>query len=248
MRTAISLSLSLALLGCPTPPTDGTTSPGNQPAAGSPTPPPMSAGGGGDVQPVENPGDVDAKAQVGTYTVANVPGDKLPVPDDTQPSSEEAQVEVKAGAHVFFTGEIVCSDCSPSLVLRVAPFVAPSEDAAEPSDEVTDDDFQPPPYQLAGAGSFSMAVPKYAGKVVLEVLDDRDGNGRPSQGEKFTVLHRQGTLTAGENQSGLKVDFSALPAAPGTPGAAVGGPPPVGEAAPPAGGPPPAEGAPPPAQ
>jgi hypothetical protein len=96
---------------------------------------------------------------------------------------------------------------------------------------------------------------------VLEVLDDRDGNGRPSQGEKFTVLHRQGSLTAGKNQSGLKVDFSALPAAPGTPDAAVGGPPPVGEGAPPTGGPPPvgegapptggpppAEGAPPPAQ
>jgi len=248
MRTVISLSLSLALLGCPTPPSDGTTAPNNQPAAGSPAPPPMAPAGGGDVQPVENPGDVDAKAQVGTYTVANVPGDKLPVPDDTQPSSEEAQAEVKAGEHVFFTGEIICSDCSTALVLRVAPFVTPSEDTVEPSDEVNDDDFQPPPYQLAGAGAFSMAVPKYSGKVVLEVLDDRDGNGRPSQGEKFTVLHRQGTLTAGQNQAGLKVDFSALPAAPGAPTGAVGGPPPVGEGTPPAGGPPPVDGAPPPAE
>jgi hypothetical protein len=208
----------------------------------------MAAAGGGDVQPVENPGDVDAKAQVGTYTVANVPGDNLPVPEDAQPSSEEAQAEVKAAPHVFFTGEIICSDCSSALVLRVAPFVTPSDDAGDANDEVNDDDFQPPPYQLSGAGSFSMAVPKYAGKVVLEVLDDRDGNGRPSQGEKFTVLHRQGTLTAGQNQSGLKVDFSALPAAPGAPDGAVGGPPPMGEGAPPAGGPPPADGAPPPVQ
>jgi len=201
----------------------------------------MASGASGDVQPVQNPGDVDAKALTGTYTVASVPGDELPVPADTQPSSDEAQAQVKAGDHVFFTGEVICTDCSDALVLRVAPFVTPSDDGKEPNDEVNDDDFQPPPYQLKGAGSFSMAVPKYAGKVVLEVLDDRDGNGRPSQGEKFTVLHRQGTLNAGQNQSDLKVDFSALPAAPGAPTGAAGGPPPVGGAMPPAGGPPPVQ-------
>ena len=59
-----------------------------------------------------------------------------------------------------------------------------------------------------------MAVPKYNGKVVLEVLDDRDGNGRPSKGEKFTVLHKMGEISAAKNQSGLTIDFSALPGVP----------------------------------
>jgi len=200
--------------------------------------------GGANLQPVENPGDVDEKAQVGTYTVSNVPVESVPVDDGTiQPTSAQAQMEVKSGDHVFFTGEIICADCSNTLILRVAPFVTPTEDGAPANEIGGEDDFSPPPYQLKGAGSFSMAVPKYSGKVVLEVLDDRDGNGRPSQGEKFTVLHRQGTLNAGKNQSGLTVDFSALPAAPGAPAGALGGPPPGG---PPPGGPPPAGNAAPP--
>ena len=247
MRPVITLSLSLALLGCPTPPTSGTTAPNNQPAAGSPPPPPMAGSdGGGNIQPVENPGEVNDNAQVGTYTVANVPNEAEPVPDGTQtPSSDEAQAEIKSGDHVFFSGEIICSDCSSALVLRVAPFVTPTDDGLPANENFGENEFSPPPYLLKGAGSFSMAVPKYSGKVVLEVLDDRDGNGRPSQGEKFTVLHRQGTLTAGKNQSGLKVDFSALPTAPGAPAGAggppPGGPPPAGDAAPPPGGPPPAQ-------
>ena len=245
MRSLISVSLCMALFGCPTPPDGGTSAGGgnNQPAGGAAPPPPMAGGGGGggNVQPVQNPGDVDTTAVKGTYTVANVPADEQPIPADMQPSSEEAQEQVKSGDHVFFSGEVACSDCSSALVLRVAPFVQPSEDGNAPTNEMSDGDFRPPPYTLKGAGSFSMAVPKYSGKVVLEVLDDRDGNGRPSQGEKFTVLHRQGTLTAGKNQTGLKVDFSALPAQPGAPGGAVGGPPPIEGAAPPPGGPPPAQ-------
>jgi len=241
MRFLISVSLSLAIFGCPTPPDGGTTGGGNnnQPAGGSPPPPPMASGASGGVQPVQNPGDVDDQALAGTYTVASVPSDEVPMPDDIQPTSDEAQALVKSGDHVTFSGQVICSDCSNALVLRVAPFVQPSEEGQEPDPVASNDEFRPPPFQLSGAGAFSMAVPKYAGKVVLEVLDDRDGNGRPSQGEKFTVLHRQGTLTAGKNQSGLKVDFSALPSTPGAPAGAAGGPPPIEGAAPPAGGPPP---------
>jgi hypothetical protein len=240
MRPLISVSLCLALLGCPTPPESGTVGGNNnQPAGGSPNPPPMVSGGSNDVQPVQEPGDVDDKATAATYTVTSIPNDELPVPDDVQPDSEADQAEVKAGEHVLFTGEVICTDCSGTLVLRVAPFVPPTDDGSAPGNKDMENDFQPPPYRLKGAGKFSMAVPTFDGKVVLEVLDDRDGNGRPSQGEKFTVLHLQGTLTAAKNQSGLKIDFSALPAAPGAPAGAIGGPPPMPGGAPPAGGPPP---------
>jgi hypothetical protein len=159
------------------------------------------------------------------------------------------QASIKAGDHVIFKGEIICSDCSSSLLIKVAPFVQPSDDPSHGStDPQADSEFNPPAFEVGGPGPFTMAVPKYAGKVVLEVLDDRDGNGLPSRGEKFTVLHDMGKITAGKNQSGLKIDFSAFPGQPGgQPGGPAGGP-----AGGPDGGPPPAgdgamppEGAPP---
>jgi hypothetical protein len=239
MRIATPL-LALALVGCPTPPDGGSTTnnPGGGGGGGGPAPAPM-AGGADGVQPVANPDEADPAAAAGTYVVNEAQlGEDLTEID--QPSSAEAQSEIKKGAHVTFQGEIICNDCSNSLVITVAPFVPPSEaqggTPSEPSDEL---DFRPPPFEVGGAGPFSMAVPVYKGKVVLEVLDDRDGNGRPSKGEKFTVLHKMGEISAAKNQSGLKIDFSALPGVPGG-GPPAGGPPPAGEGAMPPGGPPPA--------
>jgi len=233
--------LALALMGCPTPPDGGTTA-GNQPkAAKGPTPAPP-VGGDAAVQPVENPDEADPTATTGTYVVNEVHIDEAP-PEGTQPTSEEAQKQIKAGDHVTFTGEIICNDCTEALVITVAPFVQPSDDPSKIGSAPDETGFRPPPYQVGGAGPFSMAVPKYNGKVVLEVLDDRDGNGRPSKGEKFTVLHEMGKITAGKNFSGLKIDFSSLPTAPdGGAGTPAGGPPPAGDGAPPP------QGAPPPAQ
>ena len=227
--------LALALVGCPTPPDGGTTAGGGPSGGGAgPTPAPLVGGGTDGVQPVANPDEADPNASVGTYVVNQV-GIAENLTEADQPSSEEAQTEIKKGKHVTFKGEIICSDCSNALVITVAPFVPPTEEAGKGGAEPTDGDFRPPPFRVGGAGPFNMAVPFYNGKVVLEVLDDRDGNGRPSKGEKFTVLHELGKLSASKNQSGLKVDFSALPGGPG--------------GAPPAGGPPPAgEGAPPPAR
>jgi len=238
MRIATPL-LALVLVGCPTPPDGGSTS--NNPGGGgggAPPPPPTMAGGPDGAQPVANPDEADPGAAAGTYVVNEAQlGEDLTEID--QPSSSEAQAEIKKGDHVTFAGEIVCSDCSSSLVITVAPFVPPSETnngtAGEPTDEL---DFRPPPFEAGSPGPFSMAVPKYNGKVVLEVLDDRDGNGRPSKGEKFTVLHKMGEISAAKNQSGLTIDFSALPGVPGG-GAPAGGPPPAGEGAAPPGGPPP---------
>jgi len=238
MRTLTPI-LALALLGCPTPPDGGTTG-GNQPnAGGAPTPAP-SIGATDGAQPVEKPDEADPDAKGGTYVVNEVHIDDS-LDAAGQPTSEEAQKEIKAGDHVTFKGEIICPDCTSALVITVAPFVPPSDKAFEAGKAPAESDFKPPPYQVGGAGPFTMAVPKYAGQVVLEVLDDRDGNGRPSKGEKFTVLHEMGKLTAGKNMSDLKIVFSALPSAPGGASAAAGGPPPAGQGAPPpAGGPPPA--------
>lgn len=235
MRIIPSICLTLALLGCPTPPDGGTQGgPVNAPPGGGDAPPPPGAGADG-AQPVESPPEADPSSASGTYVVTQMPSDEPAPVEGSQPTSDQAQTEIKAGAHVIFKGEIKCEDCSGNMLVKVAPFVQPSEGdpesgkAMEPIDE---SGFQPPSFETA-PGPFTMAVPRYRGKVVLEVLDDRDGNGQPSRGEKFTVLHNQGKITAGKNQSGLVIDFSSLPGNPG------GGPPPGGDGAPPAGGPPP---------
>ena len=246
MRTIPSVCLALALLGCPTPPDGGTQGgPVNAPAAGGggdAPPPPQGAGADGG-PPVESPPEADPNAASGTYVVTQLPTDEAAPPEGDQPTSEQAQAAIKASDHVLFKGEIKCDDCSGNMLVKVAPFVQPTEDdpeagkAVEPADE---SGFQPPAFETS-PGPFTMAVPRYRGKVVLEVLDDRDGNGSPSRGEKFTVLHNQGKITAGKNQSGLVVDFSGLPGAPGgAPGGPAGGPPPAAPGSEvPAGGPPP---------
>mgnify|MGYP006202384247 CR=1 FL=1 len=93
MRTLTPL-LTLALLGCPTPP-DGGTKAGNQPnAGGGPTPAP-SIGANDGVQPVENPDEADPDAKGGTYVVNEVHIDDS-LGAAGQPTSEEAQKEIKA--------------------------------------------------------------------------------------------------------------------------------------------------------
>jgi hypothetical protein len=247
MRTIISLSLTLALWGCPTPP-DGATQGGgnNNPGAGGDMPPPLQGGtaGEGGMAGQDFP-EADPNATVGTYVVTNTPNGDPPLMEGEQPTSAQGQAFIKESEHVIFKGEIICDDCSASLLIKVAPFVPPTDEpgtgATGPGD---DSGFQPPAFEVGGPGPFTMAVPKYAGKVVLEVLDDRDGNGRPSRGEKFTVLHDMGKITAGKNQSGLKIDFAALTGQPGGPeGGPAGGPeggPAGGPEGGPAGGPPPA--------
>ena len=251
MRTITTLRLSLALWGCPTPP-DGGNQAGsnNNPGAGGggdmpPPPPGGTAGEGG--TPILDPPEADPNATVGTYVVTQLPNDEPAPPEGDQPTSAQVQASIKAGDHVIFKGEIICDDCSSSLLIKVAPFVQPSDD---PDQGATgpqgDSGFQPPAFEVGGPGPFTMAVPKYPGKVVLEVLDDRDGNGHPSRGEKFTVLHDMGKITAGKNQSGLKIDFSSLPGQPGgqpggPAGGPEGGPPPAGDGAMPPEGQPPAQ-------
>lgn len=254
MRTIITLSFSLALWGCPTPPDGGTQGGGNTPpaAGGDMPPPPPGAGGGDGGTPILDVPEADPNATVGTYVVTQLPSDELGQgatgsSEGVHPDQEHHQATIKAGDHVIFKGEIICSDCSSSLLIKVAPFVQPSDEPGQGEAGPQDDsEFKPPPFEVGGPGPFTMAVPRYPGKVVLEVLDDRDGNGLPSRGEKFTVLHDMGKITAGKNQSGLKIDFSAFPGQPGgqpggPAGGPEGGPPPAGEGAMPPEGAPPAQ-------
>ena len=103
------------------------------------------AGGADGIQPVENPDEADPDATVGTYVVNEVFVDEALSGVD-QPSSEEAQAEIKKGQHVTFKGEIICGDCSNALVITVAPLSHPVK---MPRTEVVSQppDFRPPPFR-----------------------------------------------------------------------------------------------------
>jgi hypothetical protein len=203
--------LVLLLVGCPTPPESSVGAgggPGGQPANGG-------GGGGaqggspGGVAPAT--GEVDGTSTTGAFVVADLPDELKNRPlDGDQPTPEEAQAKIRAGDHVLISGEIVCTDCKGQLVVNVAPFVEPSlsEPLGPTGSTPTGEGVEFAPMIVKGAGAFQIAVPKHAGKVVLEVIDDVDGNGLPSPGERLAVLHQLGKLTADKNHSGLKVDFS----------------------------------------
>jgi hypothetical protein len=197
------IPLVVLLAGCPTPPESGAGGGG----AGGP-------GGGGGVPPVAGgggAGTVDEGAKGGTFTVQKV--DDVPgQPVENGMSSAESQTLVKDGPHITLSGEILCTSCKGKLVFNVTPFQDPeNSDTKAPEKQMV---FQP--VVLDGAGAFNVAVPKHKGKLVIEVLDDQDGNGRPSPGEPFAVLHEHGKIGGRKSHTGLTVDFSQTPPPPPT--------------------------------
>jgi hypothetical protein len=132
---------------------------------------------------------------------------EVPSLQDDGLSSDEAQAKVKEGPHITLSGEIVCESCKGKLLFNVSPFEDPDGGDKDKPEKTLE--FHP--VLLDGAGTFSVAVPKYAGKIVIEVLDDQDGNGRPSAGEPFAVLHEQGKIAGRKSHTGLTVDFSQAP-------------------------------------
>jgi hypothetical protein len=223
--------LALLIAGCPTPPESsvGGGAPSGQAPGGG-------GGQGGVVAPT--PAEVDTTAKSGAFVITALPDEMKNRPaDGDQLTPEAAQAKVLAGDHITIKGQIVCSDCQGQLVVSVAPFVEPSDSEPAGPDEgiPVDEAMEFAPVVVRSVGSFEIAVPRHDGKVVLEVIDDVDGNGLPSPGERLAVVHRQGKLIANKNHVGLKVDFGQnLP----TPMGAFA-PPPAGEgAAPPPGGPP----------
>ncbi|MGB0640305.1 MAG: hypothetical protein ACPGTU_13270 [Myxococcota bacterium] len=136
---------------------------------------------------------------------------------------EKMQAEIRSGHHSMFSGKILCSTCSGPFIVKIMAFVKPSPTAA-----VTIEDGgapQPPTCGVGGHGSdvrfppiivdkpgpFEIAFPWHGYPVVIEVHQDSNGDGRPTPGEPFTVLHEGGALMGNEDRSGLVVDMDAAP-------------------------------------
>ena len=277
---AAALPLLLALVACPTPPEQ--TPQGGAPGAGGPP-------GGGPGGPGGPPGEGGAPGGPGGPGTPGTPGegeagtpgtpgmvtDGSPPPDGAEPPKppegtvqlvigqdstegppQKTQDQVKSGSHVTFSGKVACTaGCTGDMVLRVAAFVDPSAGNAAPSSTgpITAS-------KLDKVGAYTVLAPKSDVPVVLELLFDKNGDGKPSKGERIAVLEKGKTLTAAKDVSGLDIDGTereggVLPpiGAPGTgeapqagsapPGGGPGPGAPAGEGAapPPEGGAPPAE-------
>ena len=60
---------------------------------------------------------------------------------------------------------------------------------------------------LSGIGGFTILVPKGEDPVNLELLVDKDSDGKPTRGERFAVYELKEKLPS-KNQSGISIDAS----------------------------------------
>ena len=141
------------------------------------------------------------------------------------------QDELADGATI--SGTLVCADCKGSLLVRVLP---PPPDQGG-SDEgivlITSKTFEQ-------AGAFTINVPKDRPKVVLQIVEDADGDGKPSAGERMGIPVG-GPVTVQSAVSGVTLEVGVFPqmGAADSQGAELNGPPegpanpsaPVGEGA-----------------
>ncbi len=186
---------------------------------------------------VENPGDPDGIDE--GATTRGVMGDNSavgPAPSGPGPAGEapagavpdadldplHSQDELATGA--LLKGTLGCEACTGKLLVRVLP---PPPDAAGGSDEgivlITQKVFD-------GAGPFEIRVPSDRKSVVLQVVEDADGSGKPSTGERMGLVI-DGPITVAPVVEGIALTVGVFPTmgtAPPTEGLAPGTEPPGG--------------------
>ncbi len=200
--------------------------------------PPSGAAGGGEMSLPTSMDVAAAPPTLGTFA-GNLPDGEL--------KPKYTQAELADGATV--SGTLICSDCTGSLLVRALP--PPPENPSLGS--------APSSLQLitqasfSSAGAYSMKLPD-GDPVVLQVVDDSNGDGFPSQGERMGMRAEGALLVQGE-VSGVNLTVGVFPdqpmasgdspPTPGEPPAVVapGSPTPdAPDGAPPASSAPPADG------
>lgn len=206
-----ALPLLLLLGACPMQVDEaGTGAPTTQAAPGPTTPEAEAASGG---MPQDPSARVASQPNpVGSAEAMTGQSDAVPIRLDVQPPGEEdpkfTQAALKAGDHVTFTGNVKCDGCGAPMVMRVLKFQPPGQlQLGAPPSPLT---VLPIPEQ----GAFSIAVPRGADPVVLELLIDLDKNGKPDRGERLAVVVRDGHLTPDQDRSGFVIDASDSNASP----------------------------------
>lgn len=189
-------------------------------AAPAPTTPEAAAAPGG--MPMDPSATVaSAPSPVGAAEAMTGQSDAVPIRLDQQPPREDppshTQASLKAGDHVTFSGTVRCEGCAAPMVLRVLPFQPPEKlQLGAPPSPLT-------ALPVPTAGPFSIAVPRGADPVVLELLIDLDQNGRPDRGERLAVVVRDGHLTPDADHAGFNIDASESDVSPWSAGGADNG-------------------------
>lgn len=165
------------------------------------------------------PKHINPKANTGQAEVIDI-GEVI-VPINTE-RSRRAQHKIREEHHSLYSGVILCDRCGGPFVVKITHFVKPSPSG--PREPQSGRPTAPtcgigthganvrfPPILVARPGSFEIATPWHGGAVVLEVVEDKDGNGVPSPGERFVVLHEGGGISGREDRAGLVVDMNKAP-------------------------------------
>lgn len=232
-RWAAPLLLLISLVGCPEPVTSDAPSAGG---AG-----PGAAVGGGTPGAGTKSGDGMMGAPPTQAPSAGGSGAGAPgaIPDaDLEP--KYSQDDLADGASI--SGTLVCGDCKGSLLLRVLPPPPDQGGSEEGIVLITTKSFD-------AVGEFTIKVPKDRPSVVLQIVEDADGDGKPSAGERMGIPV-DGPVTVQSDVTGVTLEVGvfpqmgaidgqgaqittppegvANPTAPGTEGAAAGGEAPAG--------------------
>jgi hypothetical protein len=166
-------------------------------------------------------GEEPLQARMGQTTMQDAPETVIAT---SKARGEQMQADIRKGHHSLFSGVIRCKECTGPFIVRVMAFVKPSptaavkiEDGAPPQPPTCGvgghgSDIRFPPVIVETAGPFEIAFPWHGYPVVIEVHEDINGDGRPTPGEGFTVLHEGGALMGNEDRSGLVVDIDVAPA------------------------------------
>jgi hypothetical protein len=138
------------------------------------------------------------------------------IPDaDLEPKF--SQDDLADGATI--SGTLVCADCKGALLVRVLPPPPDQGGSEEGIVLITTKSFEQ-------AGAFSLKVPKDRPSVVLQIVEDADGNGKPSAGERMGIPV-DGPVTVQSEVTGITLEVGVFPqmGAADAQGAEISGPP-----------------------
>lgn len=205
----------LWLAGCPEPAPEGNVGPAgassgtpkgapNGPEAGAGSPP--TVGTSPDVGGNPAPSGGTAPQAAGTF------GGDL---SESELEPEYTQDQLADGGRV--RGKLVCSDCQGKLLVRVLP-PPPAGDEADHAKGtirlITKRSF-------AGPGPYEIRVPK-GQPVVLQVVDDANSDGKPSEGERMG-MRLEGAITVTDQMDGVDLEVGVFPNMPEQPAAEAAG-------------------------
>ena len=154
---------------------------------------------GGGSMPTNVDGTVDNKLAAAPPSMGTFPGD-LPQNELTPKFSQD---ELKDGGVIH--GYVRCDDCTGKILIRVLP--PPPEPGQDGGSE---DDMQLITQSSQdGVGAFSIRVPDNS-KVVLQVVDDANKDGKPNQGERMG-MRGSGPLQVNGSVEGIELTVGVFP-------------------------------------